>query len=338
MCSLEISTPAAQGISVALADIGRWLQQQGYRFITVTPATHKIVNDRSDAPAQNLRDIFGWSQPFRTGQLDAGVFGMLDSHELIEHLPDGLARSRVRFSSLDAVHGKRGEAGSLYAHSAYPTLQTDSVFFGPDTWRFVALIRSVLQTRPLAAGARILDVGCGAGPGGIEAALASVGSGPRLVLSDINARALQFAQANASIAGLAQVDLRCGDLYEPVPGAFDLILANPPYLVDPGHRAYRDGGGALGATLSERIVSQGVARLTPGGRLILYTGSAIVDGKDLFYDALQPLWNSGQWQHRYWELDPDVFGQELQSSPYRNVDRIAAVALVVTRAVEGKAA
>jgi hypothetical protein len=49
---------------------------------------------------------------------------------------------------------------------------------------------------------------------------------------------------------------------------------------------YRHGGGELGFELSLRIAEQGVTRLAPGGRLLLYTGSAIVDGVDAFHDAL----------------------------------------------------
>ena len=48
---------------------------------------------------------------------------------------DGLMRSKVRFSSL---------GGSLYVHSAFPTSAAEAVFFGPDTYRFAALIARTL--------------------------------------------------------------------------------------------------------------------------------------------------------------------------------------------------
>ena len=64
---------------------------------------------------------------------------------------------------------------------------------------------------------------------------------------------------------------------------------------------------------------------------MLYTGAAIVDGTDPLLDALrQELDGSGhRWTYR--ELDPDVFGEELDEPAYADVDRIAAVALVVQR-------
>jgi methylase of polypeptide subunit release factors len=128
-------------------------------------------------------------------------------------------------------------------------------------------------------------------------------------------------------------DVTCvqGDLFAPLQGDFDLILANPPYLVDRSERAYRHGGGALGFALSERIVSEGAPRLAPGGRLVLYTGAPIVGGKDPFRAAAERLLAPCGWTVQYRELDPDVFGEELAEPAYAEVERIAAVALVVQR-------
>ena len=306
----------------SLVLVGRWLQGSDYRFVTVTPATHARVNARPGVQqARDLRDVFGWSRPFAPGLLPDQVGGWLRGAGLL-HEEGLLLRSRVRFSTL-------GE--QLYAHSAYPTGEADAVFFGPDTYRFAALIEAELQREPLRAGARILDVGCGAGPGGIVAALASEFVAPALVLADINPRALVHASANAALAGLGGVGLAQSDLYAGVEGAFDLILANPPYLVDACARTYRHGGGPLGGGLSERIVAEGLPRLAPGGRLVLYTGAAMVEGRDPLFDALAPLAETGGNSWRYWELDPDVFGEELDAPAYRQAERIAAVALVVQR-------
>jgi hypothetical protein len=116
-----------------------------------------------------------------------------------------------------------------------------------------------------------------------------------------------------------------------VEGDFDLIVANPPYMADPSERAYRHGGGPLGAGLSLRIVEQALPRLTPGGSLVLYTGVAMVDGRDPFLEALEPWRDSPDFGWTYKELDPDVFGEELLTPGYQDVERIAVVALVVTR-------
>lgn len=306
--------------------LGRWLQAEGYRFTTVTPATHARVNARFDArKAGSLRDMFGWSRPFSPDSLPPVATGWLRGSGLLEPVgtTGGLWRSKVRFSTL-------GE--NLYAHSAYPTLAADAVFFGPDTYRFVALIEAELARQPLASGARILDIGCGAGPGGLAAALTAKAVRPELVLADINPRALDFARANAALAGLSDVTFQQSDLFASLAGRFDLIVANPPYLVDAGERTYRHGGGALGSALSLRIVREGLPRLAPGGRLILYTGAPIVEGSDPFRDAVSAVLPQAGVAFSYREIDPDVFGEELNAPAYVNAERIAAVALVAEQA------
>src|SRR5690606_21384825 len=96
-----------------------------------------------------------------------------------------------------------------------------------------------------------------------------------------------------------------GDLFAAVEGDFDLVLANPPYLNDRSERTYRHGGGRWGEALSARIVREGLPRLAPGGRLVLYTGVAMADGIDPLLQGLQPLLTGCGWPWRYQELDPD---------------------------------
>lgn len=308
--------------TASLVLLGRWLRGQGYHFTTVTPATQGRVNARGGAgAARGVRDIFGWSRPFAPGLLPAEALAWLREGGLLDER-GGRLRSRVRFSTLD---------GQIYAHSAWPTAEADAIFFGPDTCRFVAAIQAELERQPLAAGARILDVGCGAGPGGIAAGLASGGAGCELLLADINPRALDFARANAALAGLGRVRFQQGDLFEPLEGQFDLVVANPPYLVDADQRTYRHGGGPLGSSLSLRIVREGLGRLAPGGRLLLYTGAPIVEGRDPFRDDVAPLLAGQGCAFSYREVDPDVFGEELDRPAYAQAERIAAAVLVVRK-------
>jgi methylase of polypeptide subunit release factors len=305
-----------------LQQLAGWLRAEGYRFTTVTPATHARVLARDTRAARDLRDVFGWSRPFAAGLLPASALDALRSAGLLEPAGSGLLRSAVRFSSLGA---------QLYAHDAYPTRAPDAVFFGPDTYRFVQLIERELATASLPHGGRILDVGCGSGAGGIAATLARRDAQPRLVLTDINRRALSFAAANAEHAGCVAETLAQGDLYAPVHGEFDLIVANPPYLNDAAQRAYRHGGGRFGEALSIRVVREGLPRLAPAGRLVLYTGVAMAQDGDPLLQALAPELDRGGWAWRYTELDPDVFGEELEQPAYADAERIAAVALVVQR-------
>jgi methylase of polypeptide subunit release factors len=229
---------------------------------------------------------------------------------------EGGWRSALRASTLN---------DRLYFHSAWPTDAPDAVFFGPDTYRYVAAMSQHLcLNRPSVR--RAADIGCGAGPGAVELALHFPEA--EVLAVDINDAALRLTRLNAILAD-AQVQPKQSNLLADVEGSFDLIIANPPYMQDSAARAYRHGGGLLGAGLSLDIVDTALHRLSPGGTLLLYTGSAIVGGNDFFLiAATQILRDKCTWSYR--EIDPDVFGEELESESYGGADRIAAVLLCVT--------
>ncbi len=303
----------------ALVELLQYLKQENYQFVTPTPLTHQRVNARAGRRlARNLRDAFGWSLPFERALLPPALLASLQRADAVEE-DDAVLRSRLRVSSLGA---------DLYVHSAYPTLASDAVFFGPDTYRFCRFIEAELPSLGVPFGARIADIGCGSGAGGIVAARATRAA--EVLLGDINPRALQWARINAAQAGVAAEALY-SDVLAQMPGDFDLLLSNPPYLNDEERRAYRHGGGALGFDLSLRIAAEALPRLRRNAALLLYSGVAITDGVDPLLAALQPLLDAAACEWRYCELDPDVFGEELEREVYRNVDRIAAVGLVAVR-------
>jgi methylase of polypeptide subunit release factors len=151
------------------------------------------------------------------------------------------------------------------------------------------------------------------------------------VLSDINTRALRFSRINALINKVANVETVESNLFENIGGTFDVIIANPPYLMDPLTRMYRHGGGLHGSELTVQIVRQSLDHLTPGGRLIVYSGSAIIRGVDQLEKSLRQLLTKSNFQFEYEEIDPDVFGEELDRRPYDRVDRIAAIGVIVDR-------
>ena len=299
----------------ALLRLVRAVQATGYAFTAVTPATHARVNARpEDGWARDLRGIFGWSRPFRVETVPAHILELMRAASVIVPHGDGW-RSTIRIATLD---------GMAFLHGAYPTIEPDSVFFGPDTYRFTAALTAWLDRgRPVR---RAVDVGCGAGPGGIVVARARPAAD--ILMVDINDRALRFARINALLAGVAVHTAR-SDLLRGTDGQFDLVIANPPFMVDPAMRAYRHGGGALGEGLGLAILDAALDRLTPGGTLALYTGVAICDGRDAFLAEAAQRLAAMQWTYR--ELDPDVFGEELEQGVYARADRIAAVLLIATK-------
>lgn len=328
-----LSQLKADDASAALGLVLRDLAQADYRFITPTPLTHQRVlahRTHSGFPmAANLRDVFGWNMPFNAttcGGMTRELLAAMRGAGVLRADGDVL-QSRVRVASIEQ---------DLFVHSAYPTTQEDAVFFGPDTYRFARFIQQGVASMLTTGGQpmRLLDVGCGSGAGGVVAAraLAKVQQwGPlEVFMNDINPLALQYTAVNAVAAGVA-IRPALGNALRAVKGEFDLIISNPPYLEDAGKRAYRHGGAGLGRALSVRIGQEALGRLAPGGRLLLYTGVAMVGGVDAFLADMQPLLAGAQFEWSYSEIDPDVFSEELEQPAYRHADRIAAVGLAVTR-------
>lgn len=317
------------------------LAQQAYRFITVTPLTHDRFLARNTAAGKNMQEIFGWNMPFelailspqlRRVMLEAGLVQPVSTNCLADDHAENIAaknrmlKSSVRVSSL---------GDDLLLHSAFPTSACDAVFFGPDTYRFSRFIRQALRhtatdlaglDRPL----RVLDIGCGSGAGGMAVARSLRGRKLDLTLNDINPVALDYARVNMEAAAI-DAHFLLGDVFTTPHGEFDLIISNPPYMKDSAGRAYRNGGDRLGLDFSMRVVQHSINHLAPGGRLLLYTGVAMTAHTDPFLEDLIPLLAETGCHWSYDEIDPDVFGEELEQPAYAAAHRIAVVGLVVTR-------
>ena len=301
----------------ALVQLLSHLAADGYEFVTPTPATHEInMERRRGQTARTTRDVLGWSMKFRSGEIDPVVERLLYAAGALAGESNG-RHSTIRVSTLDS---------KLFVHSAFPTSSADAVFFGPDSYRFADLIRAELA---LVGGSPVIvDVGTGAGVGAIVAG--TIVPVATIVMTDINSSAIALAQVNAWTAGVP-VAAYCGDLFASYEGSVDIALANPPYIIDPAGRLYRDGGSLHGAELSIRMAREVLPRLNPRGRFILYSGSAIVDGLNALEERLAVVASENDCSFEYREIDPDVFGEELTSSDYEQVERIAAIAAVFRR-------
>jgi len=302
----------------ALLAIGRALGAAGYRHTALTPASHQRILQRpraADAPV-TLRDVFGLTRRFSADDLDPRIWNAMNEAGILRREGTGW-RSKLRVASAD---------GRLFFHSAYPTLDDDAVFFDPDTYRFLRALRPALAHGPVR---RAVDIGCGAGAGAV--AIARHWPDCEVLALDLNEKALILTGVNADLAGAHRVRAVKSDLLDRVDGNFDLIVAHPPYLLDPLGRPLRHGGGAHGEQRSFDIVNAAINRLAPGGRLLLYTGVAMVDGADPLLARLAGLLNVPGLRWRYEEIDPDIHGDELAEAGYETADRIAAVWLEVRK-------
>ena len=299
----------------ALLDLLGHLDRAGYDFVPPTPLTHgRALANSAAARADVLRRLFGWSDVVDPGELPAGLADMMAAAGVVERRPAGI-RSRVRVA----------RCGDLCLHSAFPTDTQDAVFFGPDSFRFARLIAHEIGDCPPAA--TIVDIGTGSGVGALTAA--RLWPAARVIGTDINPIALALARVNADFAGLRVEFIETGSL-DGI-GPIDLALANPPYIIDAAARQYRDGGGKLGTGVALAMAEAALARLAPRGRLVLYTGSPIVDGRDPLRAELGALCHRHGAELRYDELDPDVFGEELERPEYAGVERIALIGAVARR-------
>lgn len=296
----------------ALEALLRRLKALDYRFTAVTPATHERVLARDWSGPATLRDIFGWSRRFAAEDLDPALLVLLEEAGALERSRGGL-QSRVRVASLGS---------DLFLHSAYPTDESDAVFFGPDTYRFARFLRE--QMRQLPPPRWIVDMGAGSGAGGIAASREAPGA--RITLLDVNPAALRLARVNARAAGVtAQIEEA-----KRLPVGADLVIANPPYMIDSKARDYRHGGGLLGGGVALDWTRQALGALAPGGSMLLYTGAAVTDGRTPLVEALQAACAETKAELVLEEIDPDVFGEELEEPPYRDVERISAIGARVT--------
>jgi SAM-dependent methyltransferase len=149
-----------------------------------------------------------------------------------------------------------------------------------------------------------LDLGCGCG---LQSLLAARHS-EMVTATDINPRAVDMTRLNAQINGLFNIEVLEGSYFEPVKGRlFDLILANPPYVISPENKLiYRD---TTGDAYLHQLIREIPAFLTEGGYAQLL--SNWIHGKD------EPWWQPLEttldglgmdaWLIRNGSLGPEVY-------------------------------
>ena len=196
---------------------------------------------------------------------------------------------------------------------------------------------------------RALDLGCGAGCQSLLAAAHC----ETVVGSDLNERALNFARLNARLNGVENVEFRAGSFFTPAHGErFDLIVANPPFVISPENERIFRTGSAQGDHVSEHVIRQAPAYLEEGGlaivllnwhhqgdedwaaRPVSWTAGNGCDNWLLQFDSNDPLVYAAEWLRTEGKTG-DALGTALDrwSDYYRQlgIARISAGAMILRR-------
>ena len=205
---------------------------------------------RQDAeePLPVLARLFLGGEAIEAGLAEAALAPLAPS-ELGELLTirNGLVRARVRLDPFEGLLIASDFAGHL--------VRNHVLGIGGGTRMLAGL---AVRRR----GETVLDLCTGSG----ALALLAARHADRVVGVDLNRRALRLARANTALNGVAGVEWRHGDLFEPVGDEqFDLVIANPPFIVSPGRELLFRDGGLDDDSLSRAVVEGAAARLREGG-------------------------------------------------------------------------
>ena len=141
-------------------------------------------------------------------------------------------------------------------------------------------LKSGTHSTEMPEGEKILDLCTGSGC--IAIALAKLGRFSAVSAADISADALAVAEENLKRTG-AEVTLIHSDLFSEIPGKFDVITANPPYIqsevidtLTPEVREHEPrlalDGDEDGLVFYRRLASECPAHLNPGGSVYFEIG------------------------------------------------------------------
>lgn len=194
---------------------------------------------------------------FVTLCFDAGLF----------ERSDGRAAATISIVPVDDL---------LFASDAFRKLGTPSAreFVLPASTHAAQVLRRITFRDAVGS---TLDIGTGCG---LHALLASRHS-DRVIATDISEAALRYAEFNAILNDIDNVECRAGNLFEPVAGeSFDLIISNPPFVIGPGGEyVYRDSPLELDRFCAE-LAAAAPTHLNEGGHLQMLCEWAGIEGED----------------------------------------------------------
>ncbi len=182
-----------------------------------------------------------------------------------------LLRRRSQGEPMAYVVGKR----SFWTFDL--TVTPDVLIPRPET---ELLVERALEKIPLNANWRIADIGTGSGA--IALAIASERPGCEIHATDLSDEALRVARENSARLNLGRVQFHQGSWLQPLPGHFQVLVSNPPYVAqnDPhmqrGDCRYEPvlalSPGTDGLAAIREISLQSPGKLEAGGWLLIEHG------------------------------------------------------------------
>jgi len=223
-------------------------------------ARHEVLTDQIDAAAADVR----------LERVPPALATLVRLLVLGRTMPLDDAEAAVPFLELLAEHGLVDVSGGSVAplHRLVPH---DHLLVASDSISVVSANHVAAVHRPSSTLADLtvrrrvataVDVGTG---NGVQALLCA-SHVDHVVATDLNERALAFAEFNAAVNRIDNIEFRAGSFFEPVDGErFGLVVCNPPYVISPeSEHVYRDSG-LPGDAVSAQLVAELPDHLDDGG-------------------------------------------------------------------------
>jgi SAM-dependent methyltransferase len=175
-------------------------------------------------------------------------------------------------------------AGLLVAHDPDPSGDLWSAHVTGPNPAAETLARLTIRTRVRS----VLDLGTGSG----VLALLAARHAEQVVATDINRHALRLVQLNSQLNEVRNVEPREGSFFEPVVGErFDLIVADPPYVISPESDLVFRYGSLPRDEVSRHVVAESAAHLADGGFAEILCNWIVPLGED--WRAVPTRWVAG---------------------------------------------
>lgn len=265
---LVLDTPRIRRLRAALDELGYDRRQRALRGsfprAPYPPYEEFTVTLRRVEPrARTWFDLLLLGRPVLRSTAETALGPALDDllHLGVVEIEKGRVRSRGLALAAYQDRYVLGQIDPLYPRAKRPAPQ---VYIGPSSYRLAAELPYAHRLE------RVLDLGTGSG----LLAILMAPSAKCAVATDIADDAVEAARFNAILNGVEdRVDVRRGDLFEPVAGErFDLVAFNAPFVASPpdvagSPLAY---GGEDGLRVLRPLLMDLGAHLAPGGFGLAY--------------------------------------------------------------------